>query len=417
MTERKTAIVLGGIEPHRKLMEVLKARGFYTVLIDYYENPPAKDAADLHLQESTLDKDKVLEIARDMEAQLIIGACVDQANAVACYVAEELGLTKPYSYSTAMEVTNKDLMKSKMIANGIPTSKHVIRDAAVNLDRLDLKYPIVVKPVDNNGSKGVKKLESPEKLKEYVEYALSMSRAGRAVIEEFVEGDEIQIDCFAGYDDADVIMIRKKLKIEPEEGMAMQAFGSLIPAGITPGAEAKIREIATNIKKGFRLNNTPFFMQTIVKGDDVSVIEFAPRIGGSLSSYLIETITGFDMISASVSSYLEEPVKVEFHAPDHFVTTNIMYAYKGVLDHVEGQDELLADGVIEKFMYSKTKGMEIDSDNQMDSRNRVASYVIRGGSIDELLEKVERANSTLKIVDDKGKDIMRKNAFLTREMI
>ena len=62
------AIVLGGTNPHIELIENLKRRGYYTVLVDYYENPPAKHAADQHIQESTLDLEKVLQIAKDIDA-------------------------------------------------------------------------------------------------------------------------------------------------------------------------------------------------------------------------------------------------------------------------------------------------------------------------------------------------------------
>ena len=111
--------MLGGTSPHIALIENLKDRGYYTVLVDYYENPPAKKVADEHIRESTLDQDKVLEIAKSINAKLVISACVDQANVTACYVAEKLGLPVPYIYETAMSVTNKGLMKRKMLESGI----------------------------------------------------------------------------------------------------------------------------------------------------------------------------------------------------------------------------------------------------------------------------------------------------------
>ena len=74
----KTAIVLGGTFPHRELILKLKAKGYYTILIDYYENPIAKAVADEHLRESTLDREKVLSIARERNASLVISTCIDQ---------------------------------------------------------------------------------------------------------------------------------------------------------------------------------------------------------------------------------------------------------------------------------------------------------------------------------------------------
>ena len=110
---KPVAVVLGGTFPHITLVENLRQRGYYTILVDYYDNPPAKASADEHLQESTLDKKKVLDIARSRNAELVISACIDQANVTACYVADKLGLPAPYSYETALRVTNKILNERK----------------------------------------------------------------------------------------------------------------------------------------------------------------------------------------------------------------------------------------------------------------------------------------------------------------
>ena len=110
MSEKPVAIVLGGIVPHKNLLEKLKKRGYFTILIDYFENPPAAEAADLHLRESAMDKDAVLAAAKKYGAELVLCTCLDQQIGIACQVAEELGLPHPYSYEKALEVTNKEKM-------------------------------------------------------------------------------------------------------------------------------------------------------------------------------------------------------------------------------------------------------------------------------------------------------------------
>ena len=89
------AIVLGGTNPHKALIENLRTRGYYTLLIDYNENPPAKEIADNHIKFSTLDQEGVLSIAKSVNAELVISTCVDQANVTACYVGEKLELPIP----------------------------------------------------------------------------------------------------------------------------------------------------------------------------------------------------------------------------------------------------------------------------------------------------------------------------------
>lgn len=169
MKEKKPiAIVLAGTRPHILLIEKLKQRGFYVILVDYLDNPIAKPYADLHFQESTLNNEAVINIAREYNASLVISTCVDQANLTACYVSGKLGLPHPYSYETAMNVTDKLRMKKIMMENNIPTSKYYNISESMIQDIYDLKYPVIVKPADCNSSKGVRKVDDQKYLKEFI---------------------------------------------------------------------------------------------------------------------------------------------------------------------------------------------------------------------------------------------------------
>ena len=109
MNHPKTAIVLGGTVPHITLINKLKERGYYTILVDFLDSPPAKEYADEHIQESTLHKEKIVEIAKARGAEIVISTCVDQANSICCYVGEQLNLPHPFSYEVSLDVTDNPL--------------------------------------------------------------------------------------------------------------------------------------------------------------------------------------------------------------------------------------------------------------------------------------------------------------------
>lgn len=415
MTQNKpVALVLGGIVPHIRLIDLLKERGYHTVLIDYYDNPPAKEFADEHLCESTLDIEKVYEIAVERNAALVIGLCVDQANVTSSYVSEKLGLPMLYSYESALAVTDKSSMKRIMKESGVPTSDYIITktpEAAAE----GLRYPLVVKPVDNNGSKGVQKVEDPNALAGAIGTALSLSRKGEAVIEEFNRGFEIQVDCFVHEGEAEVLMVKKRFKIPQKSGNALQSFGSVTPVEMSDLLRSRIREAAVNIAKGFKLRNTPFFMQAIVDGDDLRVLEFAPRIGGTTSFVMIEMATGFDMIGNSLKALLGEPVPKDHHEPERFISTVIMYAYEGTFSHVSGYEKLLEDGVIDRMYISMTEGMK--TGKMMDSKNRVGSFMASAATKEELADKIGKAMDEIDVIGTDGSSMMRKDLRPVLEMM
>ena len=401
------AIILGGVAPHIELIKNLKKRGYEAILLDYYENPPAKEAADRFYQISTLDYKAVKKIAEKEKVDLIITVCVDHANVIMCRIAEELGLPAPYSYHTALLTTNKSLMKKRMIQAGIPTGNYCVLSSPS--DPIEgLEFPVVVKPVDNNGSKGVRKAENAEELAEDVANAFKFSRAGQVIVEEFYEGKEIQVDCFANRGQANVLMIREKLKIPRAAGLAMQTYGSILPAILPTKLTERIHRIAQKIAACFELEHTPFFFQAIVDNTDIKVLELTPRIGGGLSYKMLKDHVGFNMIDAAVDSYFGNLPEIDFSVKDTYMLTRILYGAGGVFSDVTGVDKMIAEKIITGFDYMAEKGKTLPPivDNWVDSRNRIGAYIIEGDTYEEVIRKAETAFQEIDAVDPEGSSVL-----------
>lgn len=408
------AIVLGGTNPHIALIKNLKNRGYYTILVDYLENSPAKSFADKHIIASTLDKDAVLKIAKDAKAELVISACVDQANITACYVMEELGLKVPYSYETAYKITNKGVMKQIMYEKGIPTSAYIYVENNVDIDITGLNFPLMVKPADCNSSSGVKKANNIAEMREFLKDALNYSRNRRAVIEEFVTGMEVSAYCFIQNCKARIIMISERMSVIEGEDQVLKCYATLAPARISEAAYKRLEESATKIADSFGLNNTPLHVQAFITEDSISIIEFAPRVGGGISYQTIYDNTGFDIIDATVDSFLNIPVDVKIKYPRHIQTVNLIYGVPAIYDRIEGQDELIKAGIIEGIYYHKTKGTKISGEKA--AAGRIAAYIIKAKDIVELVEKTSKANDALEAYSEKGEKIMRKDLNILRDL-
>jgi carbamoylphosphate synthase large subunit len=409
MTEKPIAIVLGGTSPHIALLENLKKRGYYTILIDYLENPPAKLFADEHIKESTLEKDKVLFIASKNKASLVISTCVDQANATACYVAEKLNLSRPYSYETAVNVTNKNLMKEIMCKNNIPTSKYI---SIKNLDEFyksDINLPVVIKPVDSNSSAGVRKASTDIEFHDYFKQAIDISRTKCVIIEEYVNGMEISIDCFVQNGKTHIILIRQKLELIREPDHVLQSSGSFSPGDISDSTFDKIQKIANKIPATFGIDNTPLLIQAFIENDNINIIELMPRIGGGLSYRTIQLSTGFDILNASIDSFLDKTPVISYNNPICFFATIIIYAFPCIFQRVEGVETLLADKIIEEFYYYKTSGTQIGSD--MSTSSRIGAFIVKADNKEILNEKIKKAIKEFQVYDINNNPVMCKDVF------
>ena len=402
--DKPIAIVLGGTEPHKSLVEKLHGRGYYVVLVDYLDNPLAKQVADEHIQASTLDKDCVLEIAVEKHASLVISTCIDQANSVCCYVAEKLNLPHPYSYETSLYVTNKGRMKKRMKEFDVPSSPFILTKDKSSVDWNQVSFPCVIKPVDCNSSKGVHRADFIEEAKQYVEEAIYLSQTKEAIIEDFCPGDEIQVDCVAIENDARVVMTRSKVRIGFADGVVLNTVGSIVPAQIPEKLHNLLESIAQKIAKAFGLRNTPFFYQAVVSGDTVNVLEFAPRVGGGLSYYMEKKFVGYDAVEAVVDSFLGNPVNINYHAPKKIYRTCLLYSKPCIFDHIEGLEELKKEGVVMDCFFYKCRDDVLDGD--MRSSNRVCAFVVVASSYGELQNKVDHCLKRIRVINDKGDNVL-----------
>ena len=394
-------VVLAGGSDQIALIQELKKRGHFIVLVDYFENPPARDYADKHIVASTLDLDKVEQIVKMEKADMVCTACTDQALLTVSYVSEKLGLPCYIDYQTGLNVTNKSYMKKVLNDNGIPTARFEIVKEPDEDAIKDFVFPLVVKPVDCNSSKGVKKVESMEDYKQFVSEAINFSRTRSAIVEEFKDGKEISADFYIEKGVAKFLSATKSLKIKNRKSFTILC--SDYPA-IDKNQEKAITKIASDISKAFSLDNTPLLIQLIVNGDEINVIEFSARMGGGSKYKLIEVLSGVNIMSKYVDRILGGYPEVSPSRQVEYCKMVYIYCQPGIYDHMEGLDQMKKEGMIEDYFLYKTKGMEILKAET--SGDRPSGYLCSASSADELKNKIDYVDFHIKAVSNMGEDMM-----------
>lgn len=397
-------LVLAGGSDQIALISELKKRGHYVILVDFFDNPPARYFADKHIVASTLDIDRVEQIAIEESVSLICTACTDQALLTVANVSEKLGLPCYLNYRTGLNVTNKSYMKKILVDNHIPTSKYLIFDSVDATQLNDFDYPLVVKPVDCNSSKGVKKASNVEEVIHYLGEAIGISRTHTAVVEEFKDGNEISADFYIENGVAKLLSATSSVKIKNKNSFTILC--SDYPA-VNKQQEGKLVSIAHKIAKAFNLNNTPLLVQLISTKNNLFVIEFSARMGGGSKYKLIEVLSGVNIMSKYVDRILGDTPSVNPSKQVNYCKMVYIYCRPGEFDHVEGFEELKENGIIEDFFLYKTPGMLIKGAET--SSDRPAGYLIVGDSEEELALKLSEADSFIKIISKNGDDLMMHN--------
>lgn len=403
-------LVLAGGYDQITFIKYLKKEGNYVILVDYFNNPPAKEVADMHYQVSTLDEKAVFELAQKEQVDYIFTACTDQALMTVASVSEKLGLPTYLSSEKTLNVTNKNFMKKIFIENAIPTAWGYIYQNYSDIDYSAFRelYPLVVKPCDCNSSKGVTKVCSEEELKEAVRLAFELSRSNQIIIEEFMEGIELSIDLWVDNEDVKVLSVTETIKRDVSD-MDFTICGSVYPAAITANDKKVIYNIAKKIVRGFGLTNCPILIQAIKTENEIKVIEFSARMGGGTKYKLIEYVSGIDIMDIYTRMVLGE--KEQIIKPlesDEFIEMIYLYAQNGIFSELFRFEECKNSQIIKDYFIYKTTGAEIKQART--SSDRIAGVIIVADSQEKLQKKKNEFFKKADILDKSGKKIMIKDS-------
>lgn len=399
----KALVIAGGL-PQIELIKQLKQRGIEALLADGSPHAVARPYADKFFHVDVFDIKAIKEIAQTEKVDFLITVCADQVLLVVAQVSEMLGLPCYIDYETGKNVSDKIRMKRIFKKGDVPTTDYVETDM-LDMEAIGhLSYPLVVKPVDAYSSKGVRKVETEYELRQFYEEAHQISRSGGVIVEEFFSGEEISVDAFVVNGKAKILCVTNSEKVKDKDRFVI--FRGRYPAKVSDAVMAKIEDVAQKIADGFGLVNSPLLVQLLSNGEDISVLEFCARTGGNMKYLLIKYSSGVDVIGATIDITLgKEPNLSPKSATYPIVVNDFVYCNPGVFDHFDGFDELEEEGIINEFHPVRIKGTQMRG--VMSSSDRIAGMNIVANSIEEYNAKRERINKSVKVLDDKGRDIMR----------
>lgn len=386
----------------------------YIILLDMNPNVLAAKVADKMLTISTMDFEKVEQAAIEENVDYIMTACGDQPLLTVGLISDKLGLPCYLSKYQILNLTNKKNMKKVMVENGIPTSKYKTFSATDEIEDTGLRYPLIVKPADSNGSKGVRKVTSREELQKKVKEAASYSVSNTIIVEEFNEGEEISCDFYIQNGVAKEILKLQSNKFRVDDNITSIIYQSIIPAPfLNETARNKLNEIANKIAKVYHLENTPLLIQAIVDGDNVNILEFSARLGGGSKYKTIENVTGFNVLGACAESMLGKKPSIPIiedkglcYSKCHFYVTG------GRLCQIKGIEQLINEGIIDEFL--PTTPMNVEINKPSSSGDRIGSIFITANNYSELQQKVEYSIQKIQVINEKGEDMLMRNMYLNQ---
>jgi len=301
----KTILIAGGGYADIPMIRAAKRLGYRVITSGNRPEELGHRHSDLYEPGDFSDGEAMLAIARRHGVAAVCSCCNDFSALSCAYVAERLGLPGHDPYQTALTIHHKDRYRAFALANGVTTPRAVSfdREAAALAATLPFAFPVLVKPVDLTGGKGIGRADSPADYASAVGRAFAASRAKRVVVEEFIVGTRHGWSAFLR--DGKVVFA-----FADNEHYHLNPY--LVSAASTPAAvpattlDALTRQ-AERIAGLWGLRQGIFHVQYILRGDEPVIIEICRRPPGDLYVTLVEHATGVDYPSWIVRSATGDP--------------------------------------------------------------------------------------------------------------
>ncbi|MBR1579544.1 MAG: ATP-grasp domain-containing protein [Selenomonadaceae bacterium] len=395
-------LLLGGSYFQIPSITTAKRLGYYAITCDYLPDNPGHKYADEYHNVSTTDKEAVLALAKQLNVDGVVCYASDPAATTAAYVCEAMGFpTSPYK---SVEIlSNKDKFRAFLAANGFntPRAKGYAYD---EFDRMleeinQFKFPLMVKPVDSSGSKGVRKIGRVDELKDAVDGAMKYSRCKRFIIEEYVEkyGPQIAGDGFS----VDGRLVFRCFANEHFETSGINPYvpiGESFPYIMPPSTHQKVHDEIQRLLTALNMGTQAYNFDIRIDADEnVYLMEIGPRNGGNLIPQVTKYATGVDMVEYTIKAAMGVSCDdLHMVEPKGYWACYVVHSQSsGVLKGVELDEKFRAENVVEFDMHY-AQGDRVSS--FVGSNGTLGMMILKFSSQDEMLDKMNNMSRYVKVI-------------------
>lgn len=302
----KKIAIIGASYLQMPIIKKAKQLGIETHCFAWEDGAVCKTISDFFYPISILEKEKIYDVCKTIGIDGITTIATDMAVPAICFVAEKLGLISN-SYNSSMISTNKGLMRQAFAEKNINSPKFVTLDKCTDFVN-GLELPVIVKPVDRSGSRGITKIEDFAMLSDAINSALDDSFSKRVIVEEFVDGMEVSVESISWYGKHYILAITDKITTGSPHFVELSHHQ---PSTLSLLVQAKIKEETMKVLDAldikFGASHSEF---KITSQDEVFVIEVGARMGGDfIGSHLVQLSTGYDFIQGVIDVALNQFVE------------------------------------------------------------------------------------------------------------
>lgn len=396
----KKILMLGGSMQQIPAIKRAKAMGHYVITCDYMPENPGHKYADEFYNVSTTDLEGVFSLAKRLKIDGIVAYASDPAAPTAAYVSEKLGLPGN-PFESVKLLTEKDLFREFLKEYGFNTPEacgySTYEEAIADINRF--RFPVMVKPVDSSGSKGVVKVYEKSGIEEAVKEALSYSRGKRFIIEEFIEKKGYQISGDGFSIDGKLVFTSYGNELYSGKGTREYvALGEFWPSLLTVEQKQKVDDELQRLITALGMKTCAYNIEVILdKNDTPYILELGPRNGGSYIPQLIQYATGVDLVEYTIKGALGESCEGLKMTCTTGVWSNYMILSKqtGVFKELHFKEDFKRDNLLNVYCTANVGDKVYAYQNTTHS---LGTILFKADTVEEMIEITDNIEKYYQVI-------------------
>lgn len=374
----KKIVIIGANDFQNPLILKAKELGYETHVFAWRDGSIGEKSADYFYPISIVEKDKILEECKKIKPNAVVSIGSDLASITVNYVADALGLpcNNP-KYS--LQCTNKYEMRKVFSENKIDVPKFVKLGKFDEMKLDNFKFPLIVKPTDRSGSRGIFLCNTIEEVKAAIPVSSELSFEKKVIIEEYIEGNEYSCEGITQNGKHYLLAFTKKYTTGAPNFIET---GHIQPSDLTEEQKQQASKVILKALSALQIQNSASHTEfKIDPNGNIKIIEIGARMGGDcIGSHLVKISTGYDFIKMVLDIALGN--KIEFVKSNKPQTAIIKFIFNS--EDIK-KYEIIKKNFANQICYATE--IKIDSSAIIDSSSRKGFFILN--TDDEKLKKIE----------------------------
>lgn len=413
--KNKKLLVLGGTQISCQIVHIARAMGCFVGVADYnrIEDSPGKQIADAAYDVSVTDIDAVVDLIQREHIDGVITGFADAILPAYAEICEKAGLPAYATKEQLETFTRKDRYKKILREYGIPTvEEYAVRPDDFEETVKDITYPVLVKPADSAGARGITICNSKYELRKAIEKALVFSKSGTVLVERYIEGREVTVNWLFKDGEYYLTGIANRHVKHNQERVIPLPVGYTYPASILPQYRAETEDKCRRMFRGQGIRNGMMFMQCKVKNGMCIVYDIGYRLTGTQEYVNLRAACGYDPMEMMIRFALTGSMGEERLAEKADPTFGGKYGFNvsclaapGTIKKITGREEVLKMDEVSDAVIAHCPGETITEN----MKGLLAQIVIRIlGTVDrydDLYGTMKKIEDKIHIISTEGKEL------------